>query len=188
MRFPLGELRKPAVRELARRFGLPVAERRDSQDLCFLAGTGQAAFLARHGALNRRPGDVLDEHGHRIGVHGGSHAYTVGQRRGLGVGGGIPLYVLATDADANTVTVGPRAALATSTVHLRGAVLHRTSFASVRLRYRQRPIGCTPDGSAAGGQMRLRLAEPAYGVAPGQLACLMDGELIVGHATIAAAA
>ncbi|HEX4035293.1 MAG TPA: tRNA 2-thiouridine(34) synthase MnmA [Solirubrobacteraceae bacterium] len=193
LRFPLGELRKPAVRELARRMGLPVAERRDSQDLCFLAGTGRAAFLARHGALNRRPGELLDEQGHRIGVHGGSHAYTVGQRRGIGVGGGTPLYVLATDADANTVTVGPREALATSTIYLRSAVLHRTRFASVRLRYRQRPIGCAPaaeevprGGTQAGGRMRLRLAEPAYGVAPGQLACLMDGELIVGHATIAA--
>jgi len=96
-----------------------------------------------------------------------------------------PLQALSIDADANTVTVGPREALATSTVPLRDAVLHRPHFDRVRLRYRQRPLACsavrTPDG------MALALAEPAYGVAPGQLACLMDGDLVVGYATIAAA-
>ncbi len=186
LRFPLGELRKPAVRELAHRAGLAVASKPDSQDLCFLAGTGREAFLERHGALGERPGDVLDARGRRVGEHRGVHRYTVGQRRGLGIGGGTPLYVLSTDADANTVTLGPRSELATSTVALRDAVLHRPGFDRVRLRYRQRPLGCTV--SQRDGDLTLALAAPAYGVAPGQLACLMDGELIVGHATIAAAA
>jgi tRNA-uridine 2-sulfurtransferase len=185
MRFPLGELHKPAVRELARRAGLAVASTPDSQDLCFLAGTGREAFLERHGALGERAGDVLDTRGRRVGEHRGTHRYTVGQRRGLGIGGGTPLYVLATDADANTVTLGPRAQLATRTVALRDAVLHRPRFDRVRLRYRQRPLACTPLRS--GGELALALAAPAYGVAPGQLACLMDGEVIVGYATIAAA-
>jgi tRNA-specific 2-thiouridylase len=189
LRFPLGELRKREVRELARRAGLAVAEKADSQDLCFLAGSGQAAFLARHGALGEREGALVDTHGRAVGRHRGAHHYTVGQRRGLGVGGGTPLYVLATDANANTVTVGPRSELATQTVPLRDAVLHRASFDRVRLRYRQRPLACGPlHGSGAGAdRLALELAEPAYGVAPGQLACLMDGELIVGHATIARA-
>jgi tRNA-specific 2-thiouridylase len=186
LRFPLGEMRKAAVRELARRAGLAVAGKRDSQDLCFLAGMGRAAFLQRHGALGDRAGDLLDSDGRRIGVHSGVHAYTVGQRRGLGVGGGTPLYVLATDADTNVVTVGPRAALATRTVTLRDAVFHRPHFDQVRLRYRQPPVACTPTPSSADGLLRLALAEPVYGAAPGQLACLMDGELVVGHATIAA--
>jgi tRNA-uridine 2-sulfurtransferase len=183
MRFPLGELHKPAVRELARRAGLAVAEKPDSQDLCFLAGTGREAFLARHGALGERPGELLDTEGRGVGVHTGVHRYTVGQRRGLGIGGGMPLYVLATDAAANTVTVGSHAQLATRTVALRDAVLHRPSFDRVRLRYRQRPLACTPLHRRDG--LALALASPAYGVAPGQLACLMDGEVIVGHATIA---
>jgi tRNA-specific 2-thiouridylase len=180
LRFPLGELRKGEVRELAGRHGLPVAAKRDSQDLCFLAGGGREAFLTRHGNLGERDGALLDRHGAVVGSHRGAHRYTVGQRRGLGVGGGTPLYVLATDADANTVTVGPREALATRTVPVRNPVIHRQSFDRVRLRYRQRPLPCSTlrDGS-------LELAEPAYGVAPGQLACLMDGELVVGHATIA---
>ena len=183
LRFPLGELRKPAVRELALRLGLPVAAKPDSQDLCFLAGTDRAAFLARHGAIGDRAGELVDASGRRMGAHRGVHGYTVGQRRGIGIGGGTPLYVLATDADANTVTVGPREELATRTVELTGVVLHRPGFDRVRLRYRQRPLGARATHSR-GGLLALELAEPAYGVAPGQLACLMDGDLIVGHATI----
>jgi len=186
MRFPLGELRKEAVRELARRLALPVAGKPDSQDLCFLAGTDREAFLERHGALGERTGELLDVGGGRIGVHRGVHSYTVGQRRGIGIGGGTPLYVLATDADANTVTVGPRSELATRTIELRDAVLHRPRFDRVRLRYRQSPVACSRLPRSDG--LALALAEPAYGVAPGQLACLMDGELVVGHATIVPAA
>jgi len=183
IRFPLGNLRKSDVRTIARRAGLPVAEKADSQDLCFLAGTRREDFLARHGALGERPGEVVDTSGRSVGAHRGVHRYTVGQRRGLGIGGGEPLYVLATDADAGVVTVGPRAELATHTVALRDTVLHRPRFDRVRLRYRQLPLACTPRQTDGG--LELALASPAYGVAPGQLACLMDGELIVGHATIA---
>ena len=109
MRFPLGELTKPEVRELARAAGLPVADRRESQDLCFLAGTGKAAFLARHGGVRERPGAIVDRAGRAIGRHRGQHLFTVGQRKGLGVAAEEPLYVLAKDRDANTVTVGTRA-------------------------------------------------------------------------------
>ncbi len=182
LRFPLGELRKPAVRELARRLGLPVADKPDSQDLCFLAGTGREAFLERHGALGERPGELVDLAGQRIGSHAGVHRFTVGQRRGLGIGGGTPLYVLATDADSGRVTVGPRSSLATYTVMLREPVLHRRRFDRVRLRHHQAPLECT--AREVEGGLELTLAVPAYGAAPGQLACLMDGELIVGHATI----
>jgi tRNA-specific 2-thiouridylase len=187
LRFPLGELRKDEVRDLARRHGLPVASKPDSQDLCFLAGVGRSRFLARHGRLGEREGELLDADGVAVGSHRGAHHYTVGQRRGIGVGGGTPLYVLATDADANTVTVGPREALATRTVPVRDAVLHRPQYDRVRLRYRQRPLRCTRlrERGEGGAKFALELDEPAYGVAPGQLACLMDGDVVVGHATIA---
>jgi tRNA-specific 2-thiouridylase len=183
LRFPLGELRKAQVRELAARAGLAVAGKPDSQDLCFLAGTGRDAFLARHGALGERPGPLLGDDGRELGRHGGAHRYTVGQRRGLRVGGGTPLYVLATDAARNTVTVGPRERLAARTVALREPVLHRERFDRVRLRYRQQPVRCTAE--ARGGGLVLSLDEPVFGVAPGQIACLMDGDTVVGHATIA---
>ena len=85
MRFPLGGLAKPEVRALARAAGLPVADRRESQDLCFLAGTGKSAFLARHGGVRERPGAIVDRAGRTLGRHRGQHLFTVGQRKGLGV-------------------------------------------------------------------------------------------------------
>ena len=181
LRFPLGELRKPQVREIARAAGLPVASKADSQDLCFLAGTGRARFLARHGRLGERPGDIVDRDGRRLGRHRGQHHFTVGQRRGLGVGGaGEPLYVLATDARANTVTVGTHAELATRTVRVRGVRLHRDAAAvdAVKLRYRSPAVPCRLRGE------HVALAEPVHGVAPGQIACFLRGDVVVGCATI----
>jgi tRNA-specific 2-thiouridylase len=181
LRFPLGALTKPQVRAIAREHGLPVAAKADSQDLCFLAGTGRSRFLARHGRLTERPGDVVDRAGRRLGAHGGAHLFTVGQRRGLGVGGaGEPLYVLATDARANTVTVGPRAALATERVALRDVRLHRqgASVDAAKLRYRAPAVACAlRDGE-------LHLDEPVDRPAPGQTAVLLAGDVVVGCATI----
>jgi tRNA-specific 2-thiouridylase len=184
LRFPLGEMHSKAeVRAIAREAGLPVASKADSQDLCFLAGTGRARFLARHGALRERPGDIVDRAGRRVGRHRGHHHFTVGQRRGLGIGGeDEPLYVLRTDARANTVTVGPKAALATTTVRVRGVRLHTDAAAvdAVKLRYRSPVIPCTFDGET------VSLGDPVHGVAPGQIACLLTGDVVVGCATIVA--
>ena len=189
MRFPLGDLHKPAVRELAHRAGLDVARKPDSQDLCFLAGTGRRAFLARHGGMRDRDGAIVDRRGSHLGRHRGHQHYTVGQRRGLGIGGSEPLYVLATDAAGNTVTAGTRAELETHAVALRDAVLHRPAkeIDRVKLRYRTLPLACRVNGAPAAGRhnaLALELLEPVLGAAPGQLACLMSGDLIVGHATI----
>jgi tRNA-specific 2-thiouridylase len=182
LRFPLGDVAsKTHVREIAAQAGLPVASKADSQDLCFLAGTGRARFLARHGGLRERPGDILDSAGRRLGRHRGHHHFTVGQRRGLGVGGTTePLYVLRTDPRANTVTVGPKAALATTTVKLRGVRLHEDErdVDAVKLRYRAPAIRCALRGET------LSLDEPVHGAAPGQIACLLRGDVVVGCATI----
>jgi tRNA-specific 2-thiouridylase len=191
MRFPLGGMRKAQVRELAAAAGLEVARRRDSQDLCFLAGTRQAAFLERHGGLGARPGAILDRAGAVRGEHGGAHAYTIGQRHGLGVGGGEPLYVLATDARTNTVTVGPRAELRAGEVQVRDVTLHRDGrrVDGVKLRSRGRRLACRVRGDAGAGRharVDLELTAPAERTAPGQLACLYAGEAIVGHGTVAA--
>ena len=186
LRFPLGDLTKPDVRRIAREAGIAVADKRESQDLCFLAGTSRERFLARHGHVRDRPGDVVDAGGRVLGRHRGHHGFTVGQRKGLGVAAGEPLYVLSTDAPANRVVVGPRAALATHTVPLTGAVLHRgdARVDRVKLRYRSEPVRCSV--AARGDRVEITLAEPAAGVAPGQTACLMDGDRVVGHGTIAA--
>jgi tRNA-specific 2-thiouridylase len=186
LRFPLGELTKPEVRELARAAGLPVADKRESQDLCFLAGTGKSAFLARHGGVRERPGAIVDRSGRNVGRHRGQHLFTIGQRKGLGVAAEEPLYVLAKDRAANTVTVGTRAQLATTEVAVRDAVLHRPDVEvdRVKLRYRTKPVACRVR-VGDDGRLALKLTEPVDGAAPGQLACLMRGEVIVGHGTIA---
>jgi tRNA-specific 2-thiouridylase len=190
LRFPLGELTKPEVRAVAAEAGLPVADKRESQDLCFLAGTGKAAFLARHGGLADRPGDVVDRAGRVLARHRGAHHFTVGQRRGIGVGAPEPLYVLRTESSANRVVVGPREALATRTVAVRGARLHRDAgeIDGVKLRYRSRPVPCRVAEPAAAGSHRrleLELGEDVDGAAPGQTACLLRGDVVVGWATIA---
>ena len=191
LRFPLGELTKPEVRAIAAQAGLPVASKLDSQDLCFMAGTDRARFLARHGGIGAAPGLIVDTSGNLIGRHDGQHRFTVGQRRGLGIAAaGEPLYVLDKDASANRVIVGPRSALRTERVAVRHVRLHREGARvdRVKLRYRSRPIPCAVADEPGPGRhsaLTLELGEPVDGAAPGQLACLLDGDLVVGWGTIA---
>jgi tRNA-specific 2-thiouridylase len=186
LRFPLGELTKPEVRSLAAEAELEVAGRAESQDLCFLAGQGKREFLRRHAGLEDRRGEVTDRAGRRLGEHPGYHHFTVGQRRGLGVGGGEPLYVLSTEAATNTVIAGTREELATRRVRIRGARLHRPAVRvdGVRLRYHSSRRACRLEVNGDPGEAIVALAEPVDGAAPGQVACLMDGDLVVGHGTI----
>jgi tRNA-specific 2-thiouridylase len=189
MRFPLGELRKPEVRQIAAGAGLSVAAKVDSQDLCFLAGTSRARFLERHGGIAGRTGEIVNSAGGVLGNHEGQHRFTVGQRRGIGIHSAEPLYVLRKDGDSGRVTVGTRAELHADRVQIRAARLHRTGARvdSVRLRYHQRPLRARLVGDAQAGRHRslaIELQDPADGAAPGQLACLMDGELVVGWGTI----
>ncbi len=194
MRFPLGELTKPEVREIARHAGLPVAGRRDSQDLCFLAGTHRGDFLARHGSLDSNPGEIRDRDGRLLGEHAGIHTVTVGQRRGLGSGTGLdragePLYVLATDRASNTVTVGSRPELLTGAVRVRDTTLHRDGARvnAIKVRYRGARLPCRLAEPAAPGShaaIEVELREPAERTAPGQIACLYDGDRIIGHGII----
>jgi tRNA-specific 2-thiouridylase len=194
IRFPLTELSKPQVREIAARHGLEIARKPESQDLCFLAGQGKSRFLRRHAGLRERRGAVLDRGGRQLGTHSGHHNFTVGQRRGIGVSAPEPLYVLATDAEANTVTVGTRADLTTLSVRLRDAFLHRdgASVDGIRLRYHSRAVPATAAGAAlAPGRhedLEVALGEEFSAASPGQTAVLLCGEAIVGHGTISAAA
>jgi tRNA-uridine 2-sulfurtransferase len=183
---PLGGLTKDAVRVLAREAGLPVADKRESQDLCFVAGLGGRAFLQRHGGPRlRKPGDIVDQSGTVLGRHEGQHNYTVGQRRGLGLASPEPMYVLERDAETNRVIVGPKDALATDRIPLENATLHRPSseVQTVRLRYHAEPLACRVHVQED-GRLELELDRPANGVAPGQLACLMREDRVVGEGTI----
>jgi tRNA-specific 2-thiouridylase len=190
MRFPLGGLTKPETRARAAEAGLPVASKVDSQDLCFLAGTDRARFLARHGGLTERRGSIADPAGAVLAEHRGHHRYTVGQRKGIGVQAAEPLYVLDKDAARNRVIVGPRSALRTTEITLRDVRLHRPGARvdRVKLRYRSKPLRAVLTGDVGPGKhgtLGVELGEPVYGAAPGQLACLMDGDVIVGFGTIA---
>jgi tRNA-specific 2-thiouridylase len=189
LRFPLGAMHKDQVRELAGEAGLAVARKPDSQDLCFLAGTRHADFLERHGGLGAKPGPIVDRRGSVLGEHRGAHAYTVGQRHGLGIGAPQPLYVLATDPRENTVTVGPREALLAQSVPVSGLTLHRDGACvdGVRVRSHGRRFSCRVERDLRAGchaSASISLAELAERTAPGQLACLYAGDVVVGYGTI----
>jgi tRNA-specific 2-thiouridylase len=192
IRFPLGELRKSDVRDLAREHGLPVAEKKESQDLCFMAGTTRERFLSRHAARPDQGGEVVDRRGRVLGRHRGHRHYTVGQRRGLGVAAREPLYVLEKDGATNRVVVGGYDELAMRRVTVSPATLYRDGARvdRVRLRYRSEPVACeiedAPDAGAHEA-LTVSLDEPIHGVAPGQTACLLEGDRVLGYGTISSA-
>ncbi len=179
--FPLGEQGKEETRAEAARAGLEVASRAESQEACFLAGGDYRDFLERHG-LVAEEGRLVDEDGREVGRHGGFWRFTPGQRKGLGVAAGEPIYALRSEAATNTVVVGPRAALATREIHVRGRLHLPVGRAEAKLRYRSPAVGAAVTETEAG--FRLQLDEPAYGVAPGQAAVLYDGQAVVGAGTI----
>jgi tRNA-specific 2-thiouridylase len=181
LRFPLGEQSKEETRAEAASAGLEVASRAESQEACFLAGGDYRDFLTRHG-LDSDEGPVVDESGEELGRHAGFWRFTPGQRKGLGVAAGEPVYALRSEPRTNTVVVGPRAALATSEVTVRGRLHAPVARAQAKLRYRSPAVGA--DVAPTEGGFHLRLDEPAYGVAPGQAAVLYDGDAVVGAGTI----
>jgi tRNA-specific 2-thiouridylase len=192
LRFPLGGLASKAeTRALAARFGLPVADKPDSQDICFVPNGSYAAVIEKLRPGAAEPGDIVDLDGRVLGRHEGVIRYTVGQRRGLGLGGGEPLYVLRLDAEARRVVVGPRAALATRTVAVAEVNwLGDGDFAdapedgweaAIRVRSTRPPVPARifPEGPA---RARVELLAAEEGVAPGQ-ACVFypaEGSRVLG--------
>jgi tRNA-uridine 2-sulfurtransferase len=181
--FPLGEQSKDETRAEAARAGLEAASRAESQEACFLAGGDYRDLLERHG-LGPADGPIVDEDGLELGRHSGFWRFTPGQRRGIGVAAGEPVYALRSEPGTNTVVVGPRSALATHQVHARGRLHAPVGRAEVKLRYRSPAVGA--DVAPTGGGFRLSLDAPAYGVAAGQAAVLYDGDVVVGAGTIVA--
>lgn len=187
--FPLGGMTKPQVRAVARARGLPVAERTESQDLCFLPGADYREFVASNATTGVTPGPMYDEQGRQVGEHRGLAYYTVGQRRGLGVATGMPLYVLAIDAQRNAITVGSQAALlrhgltASNVTYIAGQAPVEPFRCRVQLRYRTRdwPATVTPlPGSRAG----IAFHEPQRPVSPGQAAVFYHGDEVLGCGVI----
>ena len=181
--FPLGEQDKAATRAEAAAAGLPVAERGESQEACFLAGDDYRSFLERHGVAARR-GAIVDERGAKLGTHDGYWRFTPGQRKGLGVSAGEPLYAVRSDAATNTVVVGPRTSLARLRVHATGRLYVPVERAEAKLRYRSPAVAATVHEDEHG--FALELDEPVYGVAPGQAAVLYEGDAVVGCGVVSA--
>ena len=183
--FPVGELNKTAVRAQARRLGLQVAEKPDSQEICFVPDGDYASFVARKEPAVARGGTIVDQRGEVLGRHGGVHRFTVGQRKGLGVSGRAPFYVLKIEAESGQVTVGPREALEQTSLTASGVNWVASDApsswlpVSAQIRHRHRP---------AAGRVRaiehdraeLIFGEPQAAVAPGQAVVFYDDDLVVG--------
>ena len=183
--FPLGEQSKEETRAEAERAGLSVARRAESQEACFLGGADYRDFLERHG-LPARTGRIVDEAGETVGQHEGFWRFTPGQRRGLGVSTGRPVYALGGDSATNTVVVGSRESLARRTVVASGRLFASVTRGDAKLRYRSPALPADVEPTEDG--FRLLFDEPAYGVAAGQTAVVYEGDAVVGSGTIASSA
>ncbi|HZG07960.1 MAG TPA: tRNA 2-thiouridine(34) synthase MnmA [Allosphingosinicella sp.] len=178
LRFPLGDLPKPLVRALARDLGLLVADKPDSQDICFVPGGDYAAVVKKVRPEAAEEGDLVDLSGNVLGRHRGLIHFTVGQRRGLEIGGQPePLYVVRIEAEARRVVVGPRRALAVRAAHL-GAINwlgeDQRDGLSAKVRSMARPAPVRFDG------ISIHFEAPEYGVSPGQAAVLYEGDRVLG--------
>jgi tRNA-specific 2-thiouridylase len=183
--FPVGSLSKSAVRDEARRLGLGVAGKPDSQEICFVPDGNYAAFVAREDPQVARVGAIVDQQGRTLGQHAGVHRFTVGQRKGLGVASAVPLYVLRIEAERGTVTVGPRTSLERTTLTASGVNWVSTDApgdwlpVSAQIRHRHRPApgrvrACGPD------RAQLEFDSPQAAITPGQAVVFYDGEIVVG--------
>jgi tRNA-specific 2-thiouridylase len=192
LRFPLGDLPKSEVRRLAQEYELRVADKPDSQDICFVPNGSYASVVEklRPGAV--RPGKIVDLNGQQVGEHQGIINYTIGQRRGLGVAGGEPLYVVALNPEHDQVVIGPKAALARDRVHLNDmnwlvpVTPGETLTAEVKLRSAQ-PLAPAKVTALAGGLAIVDLEGAQFGVAPGQACVIYRDDRLIGGGWIQSA-
>jgi tRNA-uridine 2-sulfurtransferase len=182
--FPVGGLDKAAVREYARELGLPVSEKPDSHEICFVPDGDHAAFLERHGA-DVREGVIRGVDGEIVGHHDGVHRFTVGQRKGLGLSSPVRLYVVGIDAAAQTVTVGPRSALERVSLHatgvnwIAGTPPESGTRVTAQIRYRHREAAATLH-PGENSTVNVTFDEPQHAVAPGQAVVFYDGQMMLG--------
>ena len=189
IRFPLGELSKEQAREIAAQQGFLNARKRDSQDICFVPDGDYLAFLERYRRKSSRSGDFLDQSGRKIGTHRGAAGYTLGQRKGLGVALGQPVYVCGKDMVRNTVTLGPDEALYRRTLvagdwnwlAIEPPREPLRCAAKTRSRQAEQPgwLSSAPDGRA-----RFTFDEPQRAITPGQAVVLYEGDTVLGGGTI----
>ena len=187
--FPLGELSKVQAREIAEEQGFLTAKKKDSQDICFVPDGDYLAFMIRHTGKTYAPGDFLDLSGQVVGRHKGAVGYTLGQRKGLGIAMGEPVYVCGKDMEKNTVTVGPNEALMHQSLLANDWFWHSISqldaplrvLAKTRSRMTEQPATVYPEEN---GFARVVFDEPQRAITPGQAVVLYDGDIVVGGGTI----
>ncbi len=185
LRFPVGAMTKEEVREIARRAGLPVASKGESQELCFVPpGTSYAELVERWRSTAVRPGPVVDRRGTVLGRHTGVHRFTVGQRRGLGISSREPLYVLEIRPESATVVVGPRSDLEVHRLHVRDVSWIRgrppAECFTCTVQVRSRHGGTAAAVRVTGDHAVVTTEQPLRGPAPGQAAVFYDGEEVLG--------
>ena len=189
VKFPLGSLRKTEAREIAAEAGLINARKHDSQDICFVPGGDYARFMEDFTGKHYPAGDFLDVSGKKVGTHSGAVRYTIGQRKGLGLAMGAPVYVCAKDMQANTVTVGPESELFDTIVYANEVnwiaipELKGPLRVTARTRYHQteQPATVYPAGPDS---FRLEFDQPQRAPTPGQAVVLYQGDVVLGGGTI----
>ena len=187
--FPLGELTKREVRAIAEELGFLTARKRDSQDICFIPGGDYAAFLQNYTGKNYPEGDYLDLEGNVVGRHKGAVCYTRGQRKGLGLAMGAPVYVCSKDMQQNTVTVGPNEALFSKALRAKDwnwipfPSLDSPMKVTAKIRHSQLDLSATvhPERN---GLARVEFETPQRAVTPGQAVVLYNGDLVIGGGII----
>ena len=188
--FPVGDYTKPEIRAIAESYGLSVAKRPDSQDLCFLAGDDYRGFLQRNGSQMLVDGNIVDRSGKVLGRHSGLPNYTIGQRKGLGLTSAEPLFVLEKQADTNTLIVGTSSELGTSeliAVNLNwtsGIVPGESFRAFVKTRYTATPALADVTPLANASQALVHFDAPQRDLTPGQAAVFYDGDVVMGGGII----
>lgn len=191
VRFPLGHLTKPEVRDLARAFGLPVADKAESQEICFVGKGSYADFVAKRRPDVTRPGAIVNTAGETVGQHQGLVRHTVGQRRGLGIAAGKPLFVLGLDQEANQLMVGSRADASARSVRAEAVSLTDGSWPAdpfpieAVVRYRGQPVPATISLDAAGaGSATIDFEGDGPIASPGQAVVFYRGDEVLGGGTI----
>jgi len=187
--FPIGDYPKTEIRAIAEKFGLPTALRKDSQDLCFLAGDDYRNFLQRNAAEMLKPGEILTRDGRSIGEHNGLANYTIGQRKGLGVASLVPLYVLGKNSATNTLIVGTQEELGSLDLTARdvnwlsGEAPREPFRAEVKIRYMAKEAAAlvTPMN---GKQVQVQFDAPQRDITAGQAAVFFQGDLMIGGGII----
>jgi tRNA-specific 2-thiouridylase len=187
--FPVGDYTKPEIRQIAEKYGLPTASRKDSQDLCFLAGDDYRNFLQRNAAEMLRPGEIVTRAGTVLGQHTGLANYTIGQRKGLGVASPVPLYVITKDAVRNTLIIGEahelgsRELIAQDVNWLSGEAPREPIRAEVKIRYtaKEAEAWVEPTGEQ---QARVRFDGPQRDITAGQAAVFYQNDRMLGGGII----